>query len=62
MSLEIKCERRDGICNLCGSTDQEDTCMLLDMAAEVAEWANTKPICATGPGTSEDPDECESCQ
>jgi len=60
--MEIQCERRDGICNLCGTTDPEATCMLLDMAAEVAEWAGTKPICSTQPGESDEPDACESCQ
>jgi hypothetical protein len=59
MSVEMVCERADGICNLCGADPEED-CPLTDLSPELAEWSERKsaPVC----GTPSDNEECENCQ
>ena len=64
MSVEMVCERKEGICNLCGADPEED-CPLTDLAPELAEWSEGPVVTISvinEPGTISDNDECESCQ
>jgi hypothetical protein len=36
--VDMVCERKDGLCNLCGADPHED-CPLIDLAPELAEWS-----------------------
>ena len=71
MSVEMVCERADGVCNLCGADPEED-CPLTDLAPELAEWSkHPAPAWKLNAEDSKafvealnkaDDDECESCQ
>ena len=63
MAVDMVCERKDGLCNLCGADLHED-CPLIDLAPELAEWGNTSThIIINEPGVIVDnTGDCESCQ
>jgi hypothetical protein len=41
VAVDMVCERKDGLCNLCGADPHED-CPLTDLAPELAEWSERK--------------------
>ena len=70
MSVYMVCERKDGVCNLCGADPEED-CPLTDLSPEIAEWSAFHPskhpsVVIIDPLrdilASDEPDVCESCQ
>jgi hypothetical protein len=58
---DMVCERKDGVCNLCGADPEED-CPLTDLAPELAEWSSRPAPAVIEHCTISDNEECENCQ
>jgi hypothetical protein len=70
MSVDMVCERSDGICNLCGADPHED-CPLIGLEVELSEWSELKAVDLAADAECKafvaalnkaSDDECESCQ
>jgi hypothetical protein len=60
---DMVCERKDGVCNLCGADPEED-CPLTDLSPELSAWSQRSGyvVIIDEQCTISDNEECENCQ